>query len=449
MGDEVPDRADDLPQAVAPSVIGPGDRIALPRAVRAGRARGRARRRHRPAVPATCPSERVPEVDPRLHLRQRRHRARPAEHRRAVGPGQGLRHVLPARPVDRDRRRPRRPRDLAAGSTARCARTARTVDCWSAASASSSRGSATVMTLLPGDVILTGTPAGVGPIVDGDTVSRLHRRHRHADEPGDPACLTSDLTLPPTGSDGPRPVLPVARPATRTSAWSAPRCSTGRTPGTPAARSSSASRTPTPRATARSPTTQLLDALRWLGLDWDEGPEVGGPHAPYRQSAAPATSTPTSRAELLAAGLRLRVVLHARGGRGAAPGGRARPASSATTTSTATSPTSRRPRSAPRAASPCCACGCPTRTSTWDDLVRGEITFPARAVPDFVIVRGNGEPLYTLVNPVDDALMGITHVLRGEDLLSSHPAPDRAVRRARADRRRRRHDAALRAPAAT
>jgi glutamyl-tRNA synthetase len=42
-------------------------------------------------------------------------------------------------------------------------------------------------------------------------------------------------------------------------------------------------------------------------------------------------------------------------------------------------------------------------------------------VPDFVIVRGNGEPLYTLVNPVDDALMGITHVLRGEDLLSSTP----------------------------
>ena len=42
-------------------------------------------------------------------------------------------------------------------------------------------------------------------------------------------------------------------------------------------------------------------------------------------------------------------------------------------------------------------------------------------MPDFVIVRANGQPLYTLVNPVDDALMGITHVLRGEDLLSSTP----------------------------
>jgi glutamyl-tRNA synthetase len=53
--------------------------------------------------------------------------------------------------------------------------------------------------------------------------------------------------------------------------------------------------------------------------------------------------------------------------------------------------------------------------------VRGEITFKAGSVPDYVVVRANGKPLYPLVNPVDDALMGITHVLRGEDLLSSTP----------------------------
>jgi glutamyl-tRNA synthetase len=63
----------------------------------------------------------------------------------------------------------------------------------------------------------------------------------------------------------------------------------------------------------------------------------------------------------------------------------------------------------------------PDHESTWDDLVRGPITFAADQVPDFVLVRANGEPLYTLVNPVDDALMRITHVLRGEDLLSSTP----------------------------
>jgi glutamyl-tRNA synthetase len=67
------------------------------------------------------------------------------------------------------------------------------------------------------------------------------------------------------------------------------------------------------------------------------------------------------------------------------------------------------------------ACGCPRTRSPFDDLVRGEITFAGEHVPDYVIVRANGQPLYTLVNPVDDALMGITHVLRGEDLLSSTP----------------------------
>ena len=63
----------------------------------------------------------------------------------------------------------------------------------------------------------------------------------------------------------------------------------------------------------------------------------------------------------------------------------------------------------------------PDEDITFHDLVRGEITFKAGSVPDYVVVRANGKPLYPLVNPVDDALMGITHVLRGEDLLSSTP----------------------------
>ena len=63
----------------------------------------------------------------------------------------------------------------------------------------------------------------------------------------------------------------------------------------------------------------------------------------------------------------------------------------------------------------------PDRAITFDDLVRGEVTFRSEHVPDYVLVRANGQPLYTLVNPVDDAMMGITHVLRGEDLLSSTP----------------------------
>ncbi|MDQ0768736.1 glutamyl-tRNA synthetase [Pseudarthrobacter defluvii] len=164
---------------------------------------------------------------------------------------------------------------------------------------------------------------------------------------------------------------------------------------------------------------QLLDALKWLGIDWDEGVEVGGPHEPYRQSQRgdiyqdvikrlheggfiyESFSTPEEiearhraagrdpklgydgfdrhltdeqlaqyRAEGRQAVLRLRM---------------------------------------------------PDEDITFTDLVRGEITFKAGSVPDFAVVRANGAPLYTLVNPVDDALMGITHVLRGEDLLSSTP----------------------------
>src|SRR5699024_3263051 len=63
----------------------------------------------------------------------------------------------------------------------------------------------------------------------------------------------------------------------------------------------------------------------------------------------------------------------------------------------------------------------PDHDLSFTDTIRGTITFSAGSVADFVVVRADGSPLYTLVNPVDDALMGITHVLRGEDLLSSTP----------------------------
>ena len=173
----------------------------------------------------------------------------------------------------------------------------------------------------------------------------------------------------------------------------------------------------------------LLDALRWLGLDWDEGPEVGGPHAPYRQTQRHGHLR-RRRRRLLEAGLRLRVVT-ARRRRSTARRAARRSGPEARLRQRRPRPDRRADRGATAAegrAAGAAARGCPTATSSFDDLVRGEITFAAEHVPDFVIVRGNGEPLYTLVNPVDDALMGITHVLRGEDLLSSHAAPDRAVR---------------------
>ena len=145
-------------------------------------------------------------------------------------------------------------------------------------------------------------------------------------------------------------------------------------------------------------------------------------------------------------GRRVRVALHAGGDRGAATRRRAATRSSATTTPTATSPTSRRRRSGPRVASRCCGSHARPRL-TFDRPGPRRDHVHRRPVPDFVLVRGDGTPLYTLVNPVDDALMGITHVLRGEDLLSVDAAAARAVRGARPGRRRRRR-ARFGAPAA-
>ena len=60
-------------------------------------------------------------------------------------------------------------------------------------------------------------------------------------------------------------------------------------------------------------------------------------------------------------------------------------------------------------------------TTTFNDAIRGEVTFDHKFVPDFVLVRADGSPLYTLAVAVDDVLMNVTHILRGEDLLSSTP----------------------------
>ena len=163
----------------------------------------------------------------------------------------------------------------------------------------------------------------------------------------------------------------------------------------------------------------ILDALRWLGLDWDEGPEVGGPYAPYRQSqrrrylprvccdcsprgeAYEAYSTPDEvEARHLAAGRNPKLGYD-----------------------NFDRDLTEEQRAAFRAEgrNPVLRLRMPDADLTWNDLVRGETTFPAGSVPDFALTRGSGDPLYTLVNPVDDALMGITHVLRGEDLLPSTP----------------------------
>ena len=164
---------------------------------------------------------------------------------------------------------------------------------------------------------------------------------------------------------------------------------------------------------------QILEALRWLGLNWDEGVGVGGPHEPYRQSQRGEIYLAVIE-KLKASGHIYESYLNAE-----EIDARNKAAGRAVQLGYDNSERdlSEEQRAAYRAEGrqPALRLRVPDQDISFTDLVRGEITFPAGSFPDFVVVRPNGQPLYTLVNPVDDALMGITHVLRGEDLLSSTP----------------------------
>lgn len=164
---------------------------------------------------------------------------------------------------------------------------------------------------------------------------------------------------------------------------------------------------------------QILDALGWLGLNWDEGVNVGGPAEPYRQSERTHIYVEVIE-KLKASGHVYESYLT-----GEEIDERNKAAGRAVQLGYDNSERelSDEQRAAYRAEgrSPALRLRVPDVDITFTDLVRGEITFPAGSFPDFVVVRPNGQPLYTLVNPVDDALMGVTHVLRGEDLLSSTP----------------------------
>jgi glutamyl-tRNA synthetase len=164
---------------------------------------------------------------------------------------------------------------------------------------------------------------------------------------------------------------------------------------------------------------QLLDGLRWLGIDWDEGVETGGPHEPYRQS---------QRGEIYAGVIeQLRNSGHLYESFMTGDEIEAKNLQLGRDPKQGYDNWERSLTDAEKAAhraegrEPALRLRVPDSDLSFVDLVRGEITFPAGSFVDFVVVRPNGQPLYTFVNPVDDALMGITHVLRGEDLLSSTP----------------------------
>jgi glutamyl-tRNA synthetase len=166
---------------------------------------------------------------------------------------------------------------------------------------------------------------------------------------------------------------------------------------------------------------ELKAALAWLGLDWDEGPDVGGPSAPYRQSL---------RREVYLAHAR-RLLEAGRAYRCFCPPERleaVRRELQREKQPLLYDGTCR--RLAPAAAAARAAAGerhvirfmTPREgTTTVHDRLRGAITVENRNVDDYILVKSDGLALYHLAAMVDDHLMGITHVLRGEEWLSTLP----------------------------
>ena len=163
-----------------------------------------------------------------------------------------------------------------------------------------------------------------------------------------------------------------------------------------------------------------IDTLKWLGLDWDEGPEVGGPNGPYLQSQRLDIYAQWAQKFLdqkdayycYCTPVELEARREAQRAANVAPGydGQCRDLTDAQIADY---------KAQGREA--VVRMRMPDGSTTFTDEIRGDVTFDHKFVPDFVLVRGDGSPLYTLAVAVDDIMMKVTHVLRGEDLLSSTP----------------------------
>ena len=165
---------------------------------------------------------------------------------------------------------------------------------------------------------------------------------------------------------------------------------------------------------------RAIDTLKWLGLNWDEGPEVGGPNGPYLQSerleiyrewadkflaSGAAYHCYCSSEELETERERQRAANVAPGYGG--------------TCRSLTAEQIEKFKAEGR--KPVLRMRMDDGSTTFVDEIRGEVSFDHKFVPDFVLMRADGSPLYTLAVAVDDVMMKVTHVLRGEDLLSSTP----------------------------
>ena len=166
--------------------------------------------------------------------------------------------------------------------------------------------------------------------------------------------------------------------------------------------------------------TGILDGMGWLGLDWDEGPGIGGPHAPYFQSQR-YNRHRTAAASLVATGRAYYCYCSADRLRGERERAEARGEAwqydrrclhlSADRTAELDA------AGTPRAI----RFKVPSGKTAFDDVVHGRIEFDGEHIEDFVIVRSDGHPIYHLSVVVDDIDMRITHIVRGDDHISNTP----------------------------
>lgn len=165
----------------------------------------------------------------------------------------------------------------------------------------------------------------------------------------------------------------------------------------------------------------ILESLRWLGLDWDEGPDIGGPAGPYRQSE--------------------RLELYRREAEKLLASGQAYPCYCTPEELAAEREEARRAGRAPRYSGRCRSLAPEERAAkkaagikpalrlkvpqdgqtVVEDLIRGRVVFENATLDDFIIMKSNGVPTYNFACAVDDVLMGITHVIRAEEHLSNTP----------------------------
>jgi glutamyl-tRNA synthetase len=173
-------------------------------------------------------------------------------------------------------------------------------------------------------------------------------------------------------------------------------------------------------------TAAALETLHWLGLNWDEGPDQGGPYAPYRQIERIGLYHQWAQ-RFLDTGHAYWCYcspeeLAARRGGHHQPGGADRDdgADGYDRYCRTLAPDQVEAYLA-EGRRPVLRFQMPDGSTTYTDLIRGEITVDHHDVPDFVIMRADGTPLYNLATAADDVMMRITHIVRGEDLLAATP----------------------------